>query len=81
MLASGIVSEQMTTPAVGYNIVYDGNGVPHVVVTGSNDPTPQQLKMDDQVFGLSGTTQSSVIFKQKSNGSYGTKQSWHELIQ
>lgn len=81
MLASGIVSEQMTTPSVGYNIVYDGNGVPHVVVTGSNDPTPQQLKMDEQVFGLSGTTQSSVIFKQKTNGSYGTKQSWHELIQ
>lgn len=81
LLASGLVSERMTTPAVGYNIVYDGNGVPHVVVTGSNDPTPQQLSLDDQVFGLSNTTKSSVIFKQKNNGSYGTKQSWHELIQ
>ncbi|MGS7457273.1 hypothetical protein, partial [Mycobacterium tuberculosis] len=64
LLASGLVSERMTTPAVGYNIVYDGNGVPHVVVTGSNDPTPQQLTLDDQVFGLSNTTKSSVIFKQ-----------------
>ena len=81
LLASGIVSERMTTPAVGYNIVYDGNGVPHVVVTGSNDPTPQQLSLDDQVFGLSNTAKSTVIFKQKDNGSYGTKQSWHELIQ
>jgi type IV pilus assembly protein PilY1 len=81
LLASGIVSERMTTPAVGYNIVYDGNGVPHVVVTGSNDPTPQQLSLDDQVFGLSATTKSTDIFKQKTNGSYGTKQSWHELIQ
>jgi type IV pilus assembly protein PilY1 len=81
LLTSGIVSERMTTPAVGYNIVYDGNGVPHVVVTGSNDPTPQQLSLDDQIFGLSASTKSDVIFKQKANGSYGTKQSWHELIQ
>lgn len=81
LLASGIVSEKMTTPAVGYNIVYDGKGVPHVVVTGSNDPTPQQLSMDDQVFGMSGTGTTTEIFKQKTNGSYGTKQSWHELIQ
>ncbi len=81
LLPSGIVSERMITPAVGYNIVYDGNGVPHVVVTGSNDPTPQQLSLDEQVFGLSATNKSTVIFKQKDNGSYGTKQSWHELIQ
>lgn len=81
LLTSGIVSERMTTPAVGFNIVYDGNGVPHVVVTGSNDPTPQQLSLDDQVFGLSATSRSTEIFKQKNNGSYGTKQSWHELIQ
>ena len=81
VLASGIVSERMTTPAVGYNIVYDGNGVPHVVVTGSNDPTPQQLSMDDQVFGQSGSGTTTEVFKQKTNGSYGTKQSWHELIQ
>jgi len=81
LLASGIVSEKMTTPAVGYNIVYDSKGVPHVVVTGSNDPTPQQLSMDDQVFGLSGAGTTTEIFKQKANGSYGTKQSWHELIQ
>ena len=81
LLASGLVSERMTTPAVGYNVVYDGNGVPHIVVTGSNDPTPQQLSLDDQVFGLSGSSKSTEIFKQKANGSYGTKQSWHELIQ
>lgn len=80
-LASGLVSERMLTPAVGYNIVYDNKGVPHVVVTGSNDPTPQQLSLDDQVFGLSSSGTISEIFKQKSNGSYGTKQSWHELIQ
>lgn len=81
MLPSGIVSERMTSPAVGFNIVYDGNGVPRVVVTGSNDPTPQQLSVDDQVFGLSGSGKAGEIFKRKNNGSYGTKQSWHELIQ
>jgi type IV pilus assembly protein PilY1 len=81
LLPSGAISERMTTPAVGFNIVYDGNGVPHVVVTGSNDPTPQQLSLDDQIFGLSGSNKATVIFKQKNNGSYGTKQSWRELIQ
>lgn len=81
VIAGGTVSERLTTPAVGYNIVYGSNGVPHVVVTGSNDPTPQSLSLDEQVFGLSGTGKASEIFKQKSNGSYGTKQSWHELIQ
>lgn len=81
VLPSGLVSERMTSPAVGYNIVYDGNGVPHVVVTGSNDPTPQQLSLDDQVFGISANSKTTDIFKQKPNGSYGTKQSWHELIQ
>ncbi len=81
VLASGLISEQMTTPAVGFNIVYDGKGVPHVVVTGSNDPTPQQLKMDEQVFGETASGRISEIFKQKSNGSFGTKQSWRELIE
>lgn len=81
ILPSGIVSERMTSPAVGYNIVYDSKNVPHVVVTGSNDPTPQQLSLDDQVFGISGVGKTGNIFKQKSNGSYGTKQSWRELIQ
>lgn len=81
LVPSGVVSERMTTPAVGYNIVYDGNGVPHVVVTGSNDPTPQQLSLDEQVFAQGTSGQTSVIFKQKTNGSYGTKQSWRELIQ
>jgi type IV pilus assembly protein PilY1 len=75
------VSERMISPAVGYNVVYDGKNVPHIVVTGSNDPTPEQLSLDDQVFGISGTGKSGNIFKQKSNGSYGTKQSWRELIQ
>lgn len=81
MLPSGLVSERLTTPAVGYNIVYGSNGVPHVVVTGSTDPTPQQLSLDDQVFGVSASGKINEIFKQKSNGSYGTKHSWHELIQ
>lgn len=81
LLAGGLVSEQMTTPAVGFNIIYDGKGVPHVVVTGSNDPTPQQLKTDEQVFSETASGTLSEIFKQKSNGSYGTKQSWRELIQ
>ena len=81
VLASGVISERMTTPAVGYNIVYDQSGVPHVVVTGSNDPTPQQLTLDEQVFSQTATATLNEIFKQKTNGSYGTKQSWRELMQ
>ncbi len=80
VLTSGVVSERMTTPAVGYNIVYDAAGVPHVVATGSNDPTPQDMQMDDVVFEQSGTASMTEIFGQKANGSYGTKQSWRELI-
>lgn len=82
LLNSGIVSERMTTPAVGFNIVYDNaTNTPHVVVTGSDDPTPRQLKLDDDIFKQSGSGSFTEIFKQKSNGSYGTKQSWRELIQ
>ncbi|MFQ6333980.1 pilus assembly protein [Methylophilus sp. 3sh_L] len=81
VVASGIVSEKMTTPAVGFNIVYDANGVPHVLITGSNDPTPFEATLSKQVFGLQNTIKSNEIFQQKTNGSYGTKQSWRELIQ
>jgi type IV pilus assembly protein PilY1 len=81
LIQGGVISEKMTSPAVGYNVVYDKNGVPHVVVTLSNKPTPEQLSLDDQVFGLSEAGKSSEIFKRRNNGSYGNKQSWHELIQ
>lgn len=83
MLPSGIVSERLTTPAVGFNLVYDQNHVPHVVVTGSDDPTPRQLNLDDSILGNmnGGIGAADYIFKRRSNGSYGTKQTWHELIQ
>jgi type IV pilus assembly protein PilY1 len=80
-LPSGLVSERTTTPIVGYNILYDSKGVPRVVITGSNDPTPQQSELSKMIFGPQSSGQASEIFKQKANGSYGTKQSWHELIQ
>jgi type IV pilus assembly protein PilY1 len=81
MLPSGLVSEHLTSPAVGFNIVYDGDGVPHVMVTLSNKPTPGRQTLDSQVFGIGASGNVNEIFKQRSNGSYGTKQSWHELIQ
>jgi type IV pilus assembly protein PilY1 len=83
MLPSGLVSERLTTPAVGFNLVYDQNNVPHVLVTGSDDPTPRQINMDEQIFGkgTGGPGEIDNIFKRRTNGSYGTKQSWHELIQ
>lgn len=81
LLPGGLVSEKLSSPAVGYNIIYDSGGTPHVTVTGSNDPTPQQLKTDDAVFSQAGSASGTAIFRQKSNGSYGTKHSWHELIQ
>ena len=83
MLPSGLVSERLTTPAVGFNLVYDQNNVPHIMVTGSDDPTPRQVNMDEQIFGKGngGPGEIDNIFKRRENGSYGTKQSWHELIQ
>jgi type IV pilus assembly protein PilY1 len=81
MLPSGIVSERLTTPAVGINLVYDQNNVPHVMVTGSDDPTPRGVQLDDKIFGQGSPGIAENIFKRRTNGSYGTKQSWHELIQ
>jgi type IV pilus assembly protein PilY1 len=81
MLPSGVVSERLTTPAVGYNIVYDNKGVPHVVITGSNDPTPYQSSLGKLLFSEKSASKATEVFKQKANGSYGTKHSWHELIQ
>lgn len=83
MLQSGLVSEKLTTPAVGFNLVYDQNNVPQILVTGSDDPTPRHLQMDDQVLSKQnpGGAEIDNIFKRRENGSYGTKQSWHELIQ
>lgn len=81
VLPSGIVSERLTAPAVGYNIVYDNKGVPHVMATLSDSPTPGELKLSGQMLGKSDPGNVNEIFKQRKNGSYGTKQSWHELIQ
>jgi len=79
VLASGSVSERMMTPAVGFIITYDSKGDPHVFVTSSNNATPFEVAAGV----LDSLVPSSVneIFKQRTNGSYGTKQSWHELIQ
>lgn len=81
LLNSGVVSEKMLTPAVGFNVVYDKNGTPHVAVTGSTDPTPQMSDMGNKVFSEGNPSNATQIFNQKPNGSYGTKQSWRELIQ
>lgn len=79
VLASGVVSERMTTPAVGFIIVYDKDGNPHAMATGSNDSTPYSVA--EGVLDSLISSGVNEIFKQRSNGSYGTKQSWHELIQ
>jgi type IV pilus assembly protein PilY1 len=80
-LASGVVSERLLSPAVGYNIVYDSSGVAHVMATLSNDPTSDRSKLGDLLLADPDMGGVDEIFKQKTNGSYGTKQSWHELIQ
>ncbi|MGQ2965949.1 pilus assembly protein [Methylophilus sp.] len=80
VLPSGIVSERLTAPAVGFNIVYDSKGVPHVMATLSDSPTPGETKLGGQMLGRTDPGNVSVIFKQRSNLSYGTKQSWRELI-
>jgi type IV pilus assembly protein PilY1 len=80
VLPSGIISERLTAPAVGFNIVYDSKGVPHVMATLSDSPTPSETKLGGQVLGISTPGNVNEIFRQRKNLSYGTKQSWRELI-
>ena len=78
VLASGLVSEKLNSPAVGYNLVYDANGKAVVTVVESNNPTPHLIVNKDIAAGGSGNR--ATILNLNPDGTYGRKSIWRELI-
>jgi type IV pilus assembly protein PilY1 len=77
-LAGGVVSEKLSTPAVGFNIVYDKDRKPVVSVVESNDPTPHHLKNKDVAANSDATR--STVFEKFTDETFGKRSIWRELI-
>lgn len=78
IVAGGLVSEKLNTPAVGFNIVYDSDRKPVVSVVESNDPTPQQLKNKDVAANSESTR--NTVFEKFIDQTFGKRSIWRELI-
>lgn len=78
IIAGGVVSEKLKTPAVGFNIVYDQDRKPIVSVVESNDPTPQHLKNKDVAANSDATR--NTVYEKYDDGTYGRRSIWRELI-
>lgn len=78
VISSGVVSEKLNSPAVGFNLIYDANGKPVVTVVESNDPTPHLIDKKDIASG-SGSNRTTLL-NQNPDGTYGRKSIWRELI-
>ena len=76
-IAGGIVSEKLSAPAVGFNVLYDSAGNPKVSVTLSNDPDSNLTKNSDIAKG--GASRTTLLDKNPDN-TYGKKSIWRELI-
>ena len=76
--AGGYVSELLSAPAVGYNLVYDSAGKPTVSVIVSNNPNSIQTKR--QPVPADSNTRNNVL-DSNSNGTYGKRSIWRELTQ
>ena len=73
------VSERLSSPAVGFNLIYDSTGAPVVTVVESNDPTPHKL-VRSNVVGRDASSRNNVL-DPNSNGTYGKRSIWRELTQ
>ena len=78
LLASGVVSEKLNSPAVGFNLVYNADGKPVITVVESNNPTPKLINNRDIAAG-SGANRATLLNKNP-DGTYGKKSIWRELI-
>ena len=78
IIAGGVVSEKLNTPAVGFNIVYDQDRKPVVSVVESNDPTPHHLKNKDVAANSDATRET--VYEKYDDGTYGRRSIWRELI-
>ncbi|PPC87613.1 MAG: hypothetical protein CTY37_03220 [Methylotenera sp.] len=78
VIASGVVSEKLKSPAVGFNLVYDANGKPVVTVVESSNPTPHLINNKNVASG--GSSKRATLFNLNADGTYGKKSIWRELI-
>jgi type IV pilus assembly protein PilY1 len=78
VIAGGVVSEKLKSPAVGFNLVYNADGKPVITVVESNNPTPQLIDNKDIAAG-SGANRATLLNKNP-DGTYGKKSIWRELI-
>jgi type IV pilus assembly protein PilY1 len=78
VIAGGVVSEKLKSPAVGFNLVYNAQGKPVVTVVESNNPTPQLIDNKDIAAGSS--SNRSTLLNQNPDGTYGRKSIWRELV-
>ena len=77
-IAAGVVSEKLSAPAVGFNLVYDSDGKPVVTVVEANDPTPHLIDRKDIAAG-GGANRTTLLDKNPDN-TYGRKSIWRELV-
>jgi type IV pilus assembly protein PilY1 len=75
---SGIVSEKLNSPVVGYNLVYNASGKPVITVVESNDPTPHLIDKKDVASG--GGSNRTTLLNKNTDNTYGKKNIWRELI-
>lgn len=73
------VSELLSSPAVGYNLVYDSTGTPFVTVVKSNKASSDKIVRSD-VVGRDASSRNNVL-DLNSNGTYGKRSIWRELTQ
>ena len=79
VFSSGIVSEKLNAPSVGFNVMYNSKGEAMIANTASNDATPELLKFNPLNEDETQSVGDHVLDKNKGGG-YGTKHSWRELI-
>ena len=76
--ASNVVSEKLSAPVVGFNLVFDADGKSIVTAVQANDPTPAKIK--NSGVGNGGSTNRTTIFDKNNDNTYGRKSIWRELV-
>ncbi len=77
--AGGYVSELLSSPAVGFNLVFDSTGRPTVTVVKANKASSDKI-VRSNVVGADSSSRNNVL-DPNSNGTYGKRSIWRELTQ
>ncbi len=78
-VSTGLVSEKLNSPAVGFGVFYDTNGKPVVTVQRSDQLTPEVTKNSNLVKSNS-TSSSTILGPLKPDGTYGRRSIWREIF-